>query len=294
MRIFRIGAAVAAAVVLVGASQVQGVDRASAGPAAGPGGPTGFSPEAPQGGDTVFCDNTAMIAGGTYTEGNGNAIAGQVPFLGIFDLQTADDCVLTSPAVITRVCGGFLTFAGTPPATGVWVQVYADVGGAPANVASFNQTATGADVTSTPFIDTVFLLQGQYICADLTAFTFSVPAGTWWFDIQPIDITAGGDWFYQVRDTVAPVTGGEAHAKDGATEHGGAFGGPYPGGHGSPTWFPFSSQQGGAPGDNATLVQGIPEGGPGVLEVPAVGRTGLAVLALVIGAAALVLVRRRG
>lgn len=178
-----------------------------------------------------------MVTNATYSGGNGNAMSGLgAGFGAIYDLQMADDCtgpLQTGTYVINQVCAASLTFLGVAPATAVWVQVYADAGGVPANTVAFQEIVPPGSFTSTPFTDTVFGFQGQTICATITSIT--LPAGTWWFNIQPIDTTAGGDWFYQVRDANPPV-GADIAVKDGQPEHGTAFGGPHNVGYGFGTW----------------------------------------------------------
>lgn len=239
---------------LVAASAALAVQPAHVGGTPGLGGPTGALVPAPQPGSVVVCDQMAMVRGGTYTTGNGNAIGGSGVFGGTSDLQIADDCVHGLELEITQVCQGSLTFFGAPPANGLWVQVYADVAGSPANTASFEQVTTA--VTVTPFTDTVFGLLGEVLCADLAP-GFVMPAGTWWWNIQPVSVAGGDDWYYQVRRTNVPPTGGDSHGKGGATEHGGAFGGPYPGGYGTDVWLPMTSL-GFLPGDAAFSIMGQP------------------------------------
>ncbi len=213
----------------------------------GPGGPTGLDCC----GLITICDQMTMAEEGTYDAGNGNAIAGQEPFDEIFDLQTADDCVVPAEGCwVYEVCQASVTYQGATPATAVWVQVYADAGGAPAATASFTEVAPPGTYTVTPFEDTVFGLEGVAICA--TFLSIKLPPGTWWFDIQPVDTTAGGDWYYIVRDT-GGVSGGDTHGKDGGAEHGSAFGGPYPGGYETSTWTPMGALGRGA-GDSAMSV----------------------------------------
>lgn len=220
----------------------------------GAGGPTDARVPGLENGVVAVCDQMAMVTAGTYTTGNGNAMAGAGIFSQTLDLQMVDDCVHAAELEIIQVCQASITFVGQPPANGLWVQVYADTGGAPANAASFDQVITS--VTSTPFVDSVLGFAGLVICADLAP-GFVIPAGTWWWDIQPVSLRAGGDWYYQLRRTSIPPTGGDSFLKDGATEHGSAFGGPFPGGYGITTWQPVTAL-GYAAGDAAFLVRGQP------------------------------------
>lgn len=182
-----------------------------------------------------ICNLMGMLTNQTYDAGNGNAISGMAAFGEIRDLQLVDDCFLGSAYDIDRVCAGFLTQSGTLPQTGLWVQVYPDAGGVPAANASDDLLILPANLTGTPFTDTVFGLQGLVLCGHLQPSSLVLPAGVWWFDIQPVDTSANGDWFYHARDQ-AFLNGGDAHGRDGAAAHGTAFGGPYPGGYGTSTW----------------------------------------------------------
>lgn len=224
------------------------------GPAVGAGGPTGATLPPAGPGSTVVCDQMSMVKDGTFTDANGNAIAGLGVFGLTYDLQLADDCVHTATLEITQVCQASVTFFGLPP-TDLWVQVYADAGGTPANTATFEETAT--DVTVTPFVDTVFGLDGEVICADLAP-GFVVPAGTWWWNIQPVSLAANADWYYQVRRTNVTPAGGDTFGRSGAAEHGSAFGGPYPGGYGGTMVWVSMLKLFYPPGDSAFSVTGQP------------------------------------
>ncbi len=205
-------------------------------------------------GDTIFCDQMAMVGAGTYDAGNGNAMAGQAVFGTIFDLQVADDCVVPDPGfILTGVCQASVTFLGATPATAMWVQVYADNGGFPAETSSFDEVVSPGSYSVTTFPDPIFGLVGTVICADVTDIT--LPAGNWYFSIQPIDTTAGGDWYFQVRD-FASLNGSDSYGKDGGEEHGSAFGGPYGGGYGVSDWTSMASLGFGA-GDAAFCVGGV-------------------------------------
>jgi uncharacterized repeat protein (TIGR01451 family) len=222
---------------------------------AGAGGPTGAVLPTPTEGTVVICDQMAMIPAGTYTAGNGNAMAGGAPFGMTADLQAADDCTLAQDLQITEACVGTLTFLGLPPSQGIWIQVYADAGGGvPANTFSFDQVVPPADVTSTPFVDTVFGLLGRILCADVAP-GLIVPAGTWFFDIQPIGTAPTDDWYFIPRTANGAPVGADSFGKDGGAEHGPAFGGPYPGGYGTATWLSMAALGFGA-GDSAISLMG--------------------------------------
>jgi hypothetical protein len=201
-----------------------------------------------------ICDQMGMITSASYDSGNGNAISGQSAFGQIADLQAADDCNLTSDYFITQACGGYVTFAGGTPATALWLQVYAQSGGAPAATATSNAVILPADITATSFTDPIFGLAGRTVCGDITTGTFQVNTGTWYFDVQPVDTTAGGDWYYQCRD-LQSLIGSDAYGRDGAGEHGTQFGGPYAGGYGTTTWTSMAGLGFGA-GDAAQLIAG--------------------------------------
>lgn len=226
----------------------------SVGDRLGPGGPTAVTLPPVRRGAVVVCDQMAMVINGTYNQANGNAIGGSGSFGVTSDLQVADDCVHAAPLEITEVCQASVTFAGLAPADGLWVQVYADAAGTAAHEASFDVVAT--NVTTTPFVDNVFGLSGLILCAELPA-GFAVPAGSWWWSLQPVSIGPSGDWYYQTRRTDVAPAGGDSHLRDGFDEHGTAFGGPYIGVWGTTTWVPAATLSAGA-GDAAFRVVGNP------------------------------------
>lgn len=227
----------------------------SAGPPRGSGDAVAVTLPPVRGGAVVACDQMAMIPEGTYDHGNGNAIGGAGVFSAVSDLQLADDCALATSLEITQVCQASVAFTGLTPAEGLWVQVYADApGGVAANSASYAVVAT--DVTATPFVDKEFGLSGLILCADLPA-GFVVPAGTWWWSLQPVSVGPGGDWYYQARRTGVAPHGGDTLMRDGAEEHGTAFGGPYAGFWGTSSWVTAKVLGYGA-GDAAFRIAGVP------------------------------------
>lgn len=193
-----------------------------------------------QGATGFICDQMSIVSNVSYDAGNGNAMSGAAAFGVTVDAQLADDCDLPSTLDITNVCGAFLTLTGAFPASGLWVQVYPDVGGMPRQSAEYDVVVSPAQVTGAAFTDPVFGLEGLFLCGTLPTGELVLTAGRWWFDIQPVDTTASGDAYYQVRD-FQYVVREEAHAKDGAAEHGTAFGGPYPGAYGTSSWASFGS-----------------------------------------------------
>lgn len=256
MKAFLSGALGAIALVLVTAPAGFGAVPTHVDAPAGAGGPTGAVLPTPTEGSVIICDQMGMVTAGTYTAGNGDAIGGGGPFGEVADLQLADDCTLAEDLQITQACIGTVTFLGAPPAQGLWIQVYADMGGVPANTASFDQVVPLADVTSTPFVDMVFGLLGQVLCADVAP-GLILPAGTWFFNIQPVSTGPAGDWYFHLRTANGAPVGADSFGKDGGTEHGTDFGGPYPGGYGTATWLSMAALGFGA-GDSAMSLMGEP------------------------------------
>lgn len=227
----------------------------SPGEARGPGGPTGLRLAAARG-SVVPCDQMGMVANATYNAANGNAIGGAGVLTRIEDLQVADDCALDQPLEITEICQASLTFGGQVPANGLWLQVYADNGGSPAESASF--TTVIPTVSVTPFTDNLFFLAGVVLCG-APAPGFVIPAGTWWLNAQPVSIDPTGDWYYQVRLVASSPNGGDSYLRDAASEHGTSFGGPYPGAYGVNTWT-SAFALGFGRGDAAFRIAGEPAG----------------------------------
>lgn len=96
-------------------------------------------------------------------------------------------------------------------------QSYRDPCG-PYNRATVTYEAGPHEVVATLFEDTVLGWQGLRLTVDLSASGIVLSRGAWWVNAQPIDLTGGGDAFYQVWKYDWQVGGG-GHWKDGAEEH---------------------------------------------------------------------------
>lgn len=201
----------------------------------------------------MLCDQMGMVASGSYDAAQGNGLSGMMIWGDVLDLQVVDDCTLGATYSITEVCGGFLTFTGAAPATGLWVQVY-DGAGAPSSTALYDHVVLPPNITATPFNDAVFGLVGVVLCGSMLPGDLAVDPGVRWFDVQPVDTTSNGDWYYLVRD-LQSLSGTDSFGKDGAVEHGTAFGGPHTGGFGTSTFMSMGSLGYGA-GDSAFLLSG--------------------------------------
>lgn len=96
-------------------------------------------------------------------------------------------------------------------------QSYRDQCG-PNNRAAVTYEAVPQEVIATPFEDHLFGMEGMRLTVDISASGIVLPRGAWWVNAQPIDLTGGGDAFYQVWKYDWQVGGG-GHWKDGAEEH---------------------------------------------------------------------------
>jgi len=169
--------------------------------------------------------------------GVGNAIGGWRPFpgLGTIDSQIAEDFTLADDTTLTLARVDIMAYDGTVPAEGVWVQVYADADGKPAQDVTLEWVAAPADFQAVE-IDSPLSFRAWRLNIDLTPGGFELPAGTWWVNFQPLDIETSGDWFWAIGAVEIPPIGHPSHVRDGWEAHGNDFYGLW----GSTVWAPHN------------------------------------------------------
>lgn len=208
-------------------------------------------------------DTMGMTYDLSYDTGNGNAESGEKIFGGHYDLRLADDFhVPESNPIITGVEAGYLTFQGRLPANGLAVRIYADGNKLPRKPALFEQFVP---VTSfTTWSDPYFGLIGMRLVSDQT-FQFDARgyiSQKLWINIQPVDRSGQGDWYYQARD-LNRLTGHDPAIRDGENGRGG---------YGFTDWRSIGPYYGS--GDAAFAIYAVPE--PASLTVLGLGLAALA------------------
>lgn len=188
-----------------------------------------------------------------YNAGNGNAYSGIGVFGGLNDLMLCDDFKTTADNVLTQVTGDYVTFFGGTPANGLQVDVLQDLGGAPGAVIASQTVAVSA---ASSYTDTIFGLAGRRLTGDVN---IPLAANTsYYIMIQPVDLSSGGDWYYQIRNTGSAI-GGDAYGRDG---------GRGAGGYGTTKWTSMSALGFGR-GDSGMEVRAVPA--PGALALLGLG-----------------------
>jgi hypothetical protein len=193
-----------------------------------------------------FADNQS------YDAGNGNAYSGLGAFGAIYDLMLADDFTTTSDNVITQVTADFLTFFGGTPAGGLQVDVWTDTGAGPGSLVASQTSAVSAASSWNDF----FGYAGRRYSANVN---IALAANTdYYIMIQPVDLTSGGDWYYQIRDNQSFI-GGDSYGKDGGRGNQG---------YGTFTWTSMNSFGYGT-GDTGMEIRAVPA--PGALALLGLG-----------------------
>lgn len=189
-----------------------------------------------------------MVDDVTYDSGNGNAISGQGAFGQIYDLQMADDFDVPSGGfIIQELEQASVTFFGQAPLD-IAIRIYPDAGGVPSETAAYEALAVadlGLSVDASGFSDGVFGLAG--VRMGVSGLNIALAAGTYWLNLQPIDESNAGDWYFQVRDLDLAING-DAHMRDGESG--------YPGGYGVSDWTSANALGFGA-GEGAMRISGV-------------------------------------
>jgi hypothetical protein len=201
----------------------------------------------------VIYSTLSFVDNQTYDAGNGNAYSGMAVFGQILDLQLADDFATTSDNVITQVTGDYVTFFGGTPANGLQVDVWTHTANGPGSLVA-SQTAAVSAAGS--YFDTIFGLAGRRLTANVN---IPLAANTnYYIMIQPVDLSASGDWYYQIRDLNSAI-GGDSYGRDGG--RGGT-------GYGTFNWTSMTNLGFGR-GDTGMEVRAVPA--PGALALLGLG-----------------------
>lgn len=214
----------------------------------------------------VLYNNLSITNSNTYTTSAQNFIGGLGFQTNPWDVQAADDFVLSNPYSITSVTADFLNDFGTAPADGILVEFFADVGGAPSATSDF--AVLTQNFTMSSFDNHLNSLLGRRFTVDLSSEDIVLGAGLWWMAVTPVDESESGERYLQVRQTGQPLIGASAYGRNGGAAHGNGYDGGYPG---SGSWVEFGSFGPPIPpfqaGDLAMQIEGNLIPAPGVLAL---------------------------
>jgi MYXO-CTERM domain-containing protein len=220
----------------------------------------------------ILYNTTGMVNNGTYNGAAQTHIGGQTvtPDGSPWDVQVADDFVLSSAYNITSVTSDYISTSDQVPAGGVLIEIFGDVGGHPTELAVASVLASGATLTTSTFPENLFGAFGLRFTVDLSGAGITLLPGTWWLSATPIDDNVNGAGYFQPRLN-GQLTGLVSHARNGGVDHGNGYGGGYP----SSNWEQFGIDFG-APeenGDFSMRIEGTLVPVPGALAL--VGLAGL-------------------
>ena len=150
-----------------------------------------------------------------YDVGFGNALGGRAVFGQLEDVRLADDFAVDAGEypigiALTRVAQDSFAALGAPPREGFIVRVYDDAGGKPGDRPTHEVSVPLTDATLSEFDDLLFGNIGVRFELDLSSQSIQLSPGAYWLNIQPVDTTAQGDWWWQLWDQGTPI-GGDAH-----------------------------------------------------------------------------------
>ncbi len=167
--------------------------------------------------------------------GVGNAIGGAeaFPSLGVIDVQIAEDFEIDRPVTLTRAFIDIMSFFGTTPAEGIWVQIYRDNDGKPAEEVAFEHVASLEEFEAKE-IESPLRFKAWRVDIDLSGMGFDLQEGTWWINFQPLDIETNGDWFWFIGSISIEKIGHPSHVRDGWKAHGNRYRGLWR----STVWIP--------------------------------------------------------
>jgi hypothetical protein len=180
---------------------------------------------------TPVYDTLHITTDNLYNRSFGDCI-GTVPTTpDINDVQLADDFPLTRAALVTRVVADFTATSAAHAPDAVWVQFFANVDATnmPSDTTYAEAVVSGEDAAA---IDLGLLTTpapynfGVRFSVNLRPSNITLPAGTWWVSIQPVNVQAQ-DWYWILRQ-LGTVTGNGEAGRNGGTHHTGTYGG-YPG-----------------------------------------------------------------
>ena len=186
----------------------------------------------------------------TWDDAQASVIGGQILFNDYRDVQGADDFELTGAYVITSVTGDYALQGEPPPADGVLVEFFEDLGGFPSEVPFDGALVTAVTLES---IDSNGAVIAR-LTVDLSGANFTLTSGTWWVSITPVDLTPRVGGFYFQLGSSATGFGTNAHFRDGGIDHGNGF----PGLYDSDDWIVGSGIPGQRDLDLAMRIEGTP------------------------------------
>jgi hypothetical protein len=158
----------------------------------------------------VIYDTLHFADSQTYDGANANALSGIGVFGAISDYQLCDDFATTELSVVTRITGDYVCFFGGVPAGGLQIDVFEDLGGAPAEDAIFSSTVPVTEVSS--WHDPMYGLFGMRLAADVHIPL--APNTSYYLMLQAVDLTPQGDWYYQIYDNDSRL-GGDRYTRNG-------------------------------------------------------------------------------
>ena len=222
--------------------------------------------------DTILYSNLAITDNATYNTVAQNYIGGLAFNTTLWDVQAADDFVLSDTYTINSVTADFVASSGASPANGMLVEFFSDVSGAPSASASISIVTQKYSVTefSNHLDDSI----GLRVTVDMSTAGVVLGSGVWWMAVTPVDESISGNRYSQVRQTGLPLLGNTAFGRNGGVAHGNGYTGGYP----SSEWSAFGSFGPQVlplfqPGDLAMQIQGMVVPAPSVLAV--IGLLGL-------------------
>ena len=176
----------------------------------------------------ILYDTTSMSESGTWDNGSYMTYIGGAPFLGYdVDVQATDDFDLKGTYTLTSVTADYGTVFGSPPAEGVLIEFFEDLGGYPHEVPIAQ--VLSAEFTATPIDIQHPVIVGLRLTVDLANDDITLPSGTWWISITPVDPAPDGSDLYNQLSSTAGVWGNNTHVRSGGIDHGNGLPGGYGG-----------------------------------------------------------------
>lgn len=168
--------------------------------------------------ETTLYDTLWIVDQCTEDQGYGNAWSGESIFGHVYDLQLAEDFESPQGGYLSEITLDSMSFVRRPLTTDVYVAIFADAGGRPAEdpLVQVMLPVHKDDV----FSDCVFGLEQHRTTVRIETDLLPIRDGTNWLVVQPVDLTPDGDWFYANVDTQSH-TGHEIHLRDGMRAGGG-------------------------------------------------------------------------
>ncbi len=185
-------------------------------------------------GQVVLYDTLWITDDEVMDAGTGNAIGGfNGPTGENIDSQLADDFVVDEPVRLTKVVVDIMSFNGTLPAEGIWVQLYQHD-----EIIVGPDEACFADVIVEDYvatkIDTPLNFDAWRFELDVSHADIQLSPQRWWINAQPLDEFTTGDWFWIIGSVSIPTVELSSHVRDSFEDHGNNYAGLW----GSTDWIP--------------------------------------------------------